>query len=109
MNALAPANDNGLVERIVSDFTEDGFRIVLAHDGSLIQDLWGEGRRHPRALPPQLLADFSEHADAIGRWLEEEERCDVGPTGDARRRAIDCGQTSASAQLSSQHLRAEGE
>jgi hypothetical protein len=58
--------------RIVSDFDKFGFRIVLEHDGSLtIQDLWGEGRRYPRALPPQLLSDFSEHADAIGRWLEE--------------------------------------
>jgi hypothetical protein len=71
MNALAPANDNGLVERIVSDFDKFGFRIVLAHDGSLaIQDLRGEARRYSRALPPQLLADFGEHADAIGRWLE---------------------------------------
>jgi hypothetical protein len=69
--ALSDANAS-IVARIVSDFDKFGFRIVLAPDGSLaIQDLCGEGRRHPRALPPQLLADFSEHADAIGRWLEE--------------------------------------
>ena len=64
--------NGSITARIVFDFDKFGFRIVLAHDGSLaIQDLCGEGRRHPRALPPQLLADFSEHADAIGRWLEE--------------------------------------
>jgi hypothetical protein len=72
---LSPAlfEPNGsIAARIVSDFDKFGFRIVLAPDGSLaIHDLCGEGRRHPRALPPQLLADFSEHADAIGRWLEE--------------------------------------
>jgi hypothetical protein len=69
--ALSDANGS-IVARIVSDFDKFGFRIVLAPDGSLaIQDLCGEGRRHPRALPLQLLADFSEHADAIGRWLEE--------------------------------------
>ena len=69
--SLSDANGS-LAARIVSDFDKFGFRIVLASDSSLaIQDLWGEGRRHPRALPPQLLGDFSEHADAIGRWLEE--------------------------------------
>jgi hypothetical protein len=69
--AISDANGS-IVARIISDFDKFGFRIVLASDGSLaIQDLCGEGRRHPRALPPQLLADFSEHADAIGRWLEE--------------------------------------
>jgi hypothetical protein len=69
--SLSDANGS-IPARILSDFDKFGFRIVLAHDGSLtIQDLWGEGRRYPRALPPQLLSDFSEHADAIGRWLEE--------------------------------------
>jgi hypothetical protein len=69
--ALSDANGS-IAARIVSDFDKFGFRIVLAHNGSLaIQDLWGEGRRYPRALPPQLLSDFSEHTDAIGRWLEE--------------------------------------
>jgi hypothetical protein len=64
--------NGSITARIVSDFDKFGFRIVPAHNGSLtIHDLWGEGRRYPRALPPQLLADFSEHADAIGRWLEE--------------------------------------
>jgi hypothetical protein len=69
--AFSDANGS-IAARIVSDFDRSGFRIVLAHDRSLvIRDLWGQGRRHPRALPPQLLTDFSEHADAIGRWLEE--------------------------------------
>jgi hypothetical protein len=64
--------NGSIAARIVSDFDRSGFRIVLAHDRSLaIQDLWGKGRRYPRALPQQLLADFNEHADAIGRWLEE--------------------------------------
>jgi hypothetical protein len=69
--ALSDANSS-IAARIVSEFNKFGFRIVLAHDGSLaIQDVWGESRRYPRTPPPQLLADFSEHADAIGCWLEE--------------------------------------
>jgi hypothetical protein len=43
---------------------------VLAHDGSLaIQDLAGS-RQRPRSPPQQLMVEFSEYADAIGRWLE---------------------------------------
>jgi hypothetical protein len=63
---------NGSVAaRIVSDFDKFGFRVVLAHDGSLtIQDLTGPGQR-ARSPPPQLMAAFGEHADAIGRWLQE--------------------------------------
>jgi hypothetical protein len=68
----AEDGDNSIAARIVSDFDQCGFRIVLERDGSLaIHDLRGEGRRYPRMLPPQLLADFSEHADEIGRWLEQ--------------------------------------
>jgi hypothetical protein len=68
--ALSEANGS-IAARIVSDFDKFGFRIVLAHDGSLlIQDLAGS-RQRPRSPPPQLMAEFSGHADAIGRWLEE--------------------------------------
>jgi hypothetical protein len=68
--ALSDANGT-IAAHIVSDFDKFGFRIVLAHDGSLaIQDLAGS-RQRPRSPPPQLMAEFSEHADAIGRWLEE--------------------------------------
>jgi hypothetical protein len=69
--SLSDANGS-IAARIVSDFDQWGFRIVLAHDGSLtIHDLRREGRRYARTPPPQLLAEFSDHADAIGRWLEE--------------------------------------
>ena len=71
---LSPAlsDSNGsIAARIVSDFDEVGFRIVLANDGSLaIQDLAGP-RQRPRSPPPQLMAEFGEHADVIGRWLQE--------------------------------------
>ena len=68
--ALSDANGT-IAARIVSDFDKFGFRIVLGHDGSLaIQDLAGSHQR-PRSPPPQLMAEFGEHADAIGRWLEE--------------------------------------
>jgi hypothetical protein len=64
--------DNSIAARVVSEFDQFGFRIVLERDGSLaIHDLRGEGRRYPRMLPPQLWAGFSEHADEIGRWLEQ--------------------------------------
>jgi hypothetical protein len=66
------ADRNGsIAARIVSDFDKFGFRIALAPDGSLaIQDL-AASRQRPRSLPPQLIAELSEHADEIGRWLEE--------------------------------------
>jgi hypothetical protein len=68
--ALSDANGS-IAARIVSDFDQFGFRIVLAHDGSLaIQDLAGSHQR-PRSPPPQLMAEFGEHADEIGRWLQE--------------------------------------
>ena len=63
--------DNSIVARVVSDFERDGFRIVLAHDGSLaVQDLRGS-RQRPRSPPAQLMADFGKRADEIGRWLQE--------------------------------------
>jgi hypothetical protein len=69
--SLSDANGS-IAARIVSDFDEFGFRIVLEHDRSLaIEDLWGQGRRYPRTPPPQLLAAFNQHADDIGQWLEE--------------------------------------
>jgi hypothetical protein len=66
------ADSNGsIAARIVSDFDQFGFRIMLARDGSLaIQDLAGP-RQRPRSPPPHLIAAFGEHADAIGRWLEK--------------------------------------
>jgi hypothetical protein len=65
-------------------FDKHGFRIVLAHDVSLaIQALEGS-RQRPRSTPQQLMAELGEHADAIGRWLEREERNDVGPAADTR-------------------------
>jgi hypothetical protein len=68
--SLSDANGS-IAARIVSDFDKLGFRIVLAPDGSLaIHDLAGS-RQRPRSPPPQLMAEFSAHADAIGRWLEE--------------------------------------
>jgi hypothetical protein len=71
---LSPASSdaNGsIAARIVSDFDTFGFRIVLAHDGSLaIQDLAGS-RQRPRSPPQQLMMEFSEYADTIGRWLEK--------------------------------------
>ena len=68
--ALSDASGS-IAARIVSDFDKFGFRIVLARDGSLaIQDLTGS-RQRPRSPPPQLMAEFSAHADAIGRWLAE--------------------------------------
>ena len=68
--ALSDANGS-IAARIVSDFDQFGFRIMLAHDGSLaIQDLAGP-RQRPRSPPPQLMAEFGEHADVIGRWLQE--------------------------------------
>jgi hypothetical protein len=68
----AEDGENSTAARIVSDFNNFGFRIVLVHDGSLaIRDLRGEGRRYSRTPPPQLMAEFGEHADAIGRWLEQ--------------------------------------
>jgi hypothetical protein len=67
----AEDGDNSIAARIVSDFDKFGFRIVLAPDGSLaIQDL-AASRQRPRSPPPQLMAEFSEHANEIGRWLEE--------------------------------------
>jgi hypothetical protein len=68
----APSDaDDSIAGRIVSDFDRFGFRIVLAHDGSLaIQDLVGP-RQRPRSPPPQLMAAFGEHVDVIGRWLQE--------------------------------------
>jgi hypothetical protein len=66
----ADNGDNSIAARIVSDFDKFGFRIVLADDGSLaIQDL--SGRQRSRTPSPHLLALFSEHADEIGRWLQE--------------------------------------
>jgi hypothetical protein len=63
--------NGSIAARIVSDFDKLGFRIVLAHDGSLaVQDL-AEQRQRPRSPPPQLMAAFGEHADVIGRWLQE--------------------------------------
>jgi hypothetical protein len=63
--------NNSMAARIVSDFDKFGFRIMLATDGSLaIQDLGGS-RQRPRSPPSQLMAEFGEHADEIGRWLEE--------------------------------------
>jgi hypothetical protein len=68
--SLSDANGS-IAARIVSDFDKFGFRIVLTHEHSLaIQDLAGS-RQRPRSPPPQLMAEFSAHADAIGRWLEE--------------------------------------
>jgi hypothetical protein len=65
--------NNAIAARIVSDFDKFGFRIVLAHDGSLaVQDLAG-ARQRPRSPPPGLMAELGEHADEIGRWLEEAE------------------------------------
>jgi hypothetical protein len=60
-----------IAARIVSDLDKFGFGIALAPDGSLaIQDLAGP-RQRPRSPPPQLMAELGEHADEIGRWLEE--------------------------------------
>ena len=68
--SLSDANGS-FAARIVSDFDKFGFRIVVAHDGSLaIQDLAGQ-RQRARLPPPQLMAAFGEHADVIGRWLQE--------------------------------------
>jgi hypothetical protein len=68
--SLSDANGS-IAARIVSDFDRHGFRIVLDDHRSLaIQDLMGS-RQRPRLPPPQLMAEFGEHADAIGRWLEE--------------------------------------
>jgi hypothetical protein len=68
--ALSDANGS-IAAHIVSDFDKFGFRIVLADDGSLaIQDLAGPHQR-PRSPPPNLMAAFGEHADAIGRWLQD--------------------------------------
>ena len=66
------ADRNGsIAAHIVSDFDKFGFRIALAPDGSLaIQDL-AASRQRPRSPPPQLIAELGEHADEIGRWLEE--------------------------------------
>jgi hypothetical protein len=66
------ADRNGsIAARIVSDFDKFGFRIALAPDGSLaIQDL-AASRQRPRSPPLQLMAELGEHADEIGRWLEE--------------------------------------
>jgi hypothetical protein len=66
------AGRNGsIAARIVTDFDKFGFRIALAPDGSLaIQDL-AASRQRPRSPPPQLIAELGEHADEIGRWLEE--------------------------------------
>ena len=67
---IADRNDS-IAARIVTDFYQSGFRIVLAHDGSLaIQDL-AASRQRPRSPPPQLMATFGEHADEIGRWLQK--------------------------------------
>jgi hypothetical protein len=68
--ALSDANGS-IAARIVSDFDKFGFRIVLAHDGSLLIHDEARPRQRPRSPPPQLMAEFSEHADAIGRWLAE--------------------------------------
>jgi hypothetical protein len=68
--ALSDANGS-IAARIVSDFDKFGFRIVLAHDGSLLIYDQAGSRQRPRSPPPQLMAEFSAHADAIGRWLEE--------------------------------------
>ena len=68
--ALSDANGS-IAARIVSDFDKFGFRIVLAHDGSLLIHDQAGSRQRPRSPPPQLMAEFSAHADAIGRWLEE--------------------------------------
>jgi hypothetical protein len=71
---LSPAlsDTNGsIAARIASDFDKLGFRIVLAHDGSLLIHDQAGSRQRPRSPPPQLMAEFSAHADAIGRWLEE--------------------------------------
>jgi hypothetical protein len=68
--SLSDANGS-IAARIVSELDASGFRIILAPDGSLsIQDLslWPQ---RPRSPPPQLMAEFSAHADEIGRWLEE--------------------------------------
>ena len=71
---LSPALSNSnasIAARIVYDFDQFGFRIVLAHDGSLaIQDLAGP-RQRPRSPPPQLMAEFGEYSDVIGRWLQK--------------------------------------
>jgi hypothetical protein len=68
--SLSDAN-GWLAARIICDFDKLGFRIVVAHDGSLaIRDLAGP-RQRPRSPPPKLLAEFGAHADEIGRWLEE--------------------------------------
>jgi hypothetical protein len=68
--SLSDANGS-IAARIVSDFDKFGFRIVLTHEHSLaIQDLAGS-RQRPRSPSPQLMAEFSAYADAIGRWLEE--------------------------------------
>jgi hypothetical protein len=68
--ALSDANGS-IAARIASDFDKFGFRIVLAHDGSLLIHDQAGSRQRPRSPPPQLMAEFSAHADAIGRWLEE--------------------------------------
>jgi hypothetical protein len=63
--------DNSIVARVVSDFERHGFRIVLAHGGSLaVQDLIGS-RQRPRSPPAQLMAEFGKRADEIGQWLQE--------------------------------------
>ena len=68
--ALSDSNAS-IAARIVYDFDQFGFRIVLAHDGSLaIQDLAGP-RQRPRSPPPQLMAEFGEYSDVIGRWLQK--------------------------------------
>ena len=60
-----------IAAHIAGDFDKFGFRIALAPDGSLaIQDL-AASRQRPRSPPPQLIAELGEHADEIGRWLEE--------------------------------------
>jgi hypothetical protein len=93
---LSPAlseSNGSIAARIVSDFDEVGFRIVLAHDGSLaIQDLAGP-RQRPRSPPPQLMAEFGEHADVIGRgckkagrYEREGRRKEVGGPEPQRRR-----------------------
>jgi hypothetical protein len=68
--ALSDATGS-IAARIVSDFDKFGFRIVLAADGSLAIHDQAAPRRRPRSPPPQLMAEFSAHANAIGRWLEE--------------------------------------
>jgi putative DNA primase/helicase len=58
--------------RVVADFDAAGFRIVLEPEGALaIRDLQKGDRRYARTPNPRLMAAFTEHADAIGRWLED--------------------------------------